>query len=377
MKNILFIMPFGKKQDINFDTLYEDLSNEIKKLNKKVNVYRVDKLGSTNIDAKMFKGIIAADIVVADISTANSNVFYELGVRHSFAEKTTKLIMNKNGKIPFDINHLNVQKYTLNNNNKINEISKICNSILKKENEKDSMIFKTLEDLKRRPINKNYMKVFDEWTSEYNKFNEKIKKYENSEKYEEGLKYLKKLSFKNTFEPYATKLALFTYKKNENDVSSLSKALKIINKLHPSSSSSSEVLGLSASIHNRLFKLSAIEAKKVEKVNKLFYFGKKTVYSYGTYLMSRIYLSSKKYSKKPSTYLSKSEVRKSCERMKNEYPSIENTNERDLKFFEETKLLIDYALGKKIYENKIKNDTSKNSFKEIKEWLDETKKKKI
>ena len=64
------------------------------------------------IDVPMYERILAADLVVADISTGNRNAIYELGVRHALRPHTTIIIgEDSNPKIPFDLNHIVIRKY--------------------------------------------------------------------------------------------------------------------------------------------------------------------------------------------------------------------------------------------------------------------------
>ena len=50
----------------------------------------------------MFQKLLTADLVIADISIHNANVFYELGIRHAFREKSTLLIRSNGDEHPFD-----------------------------------------------------------------------------------------------------------------------------------------------------------------------------------------------------------------------------------------------------------------------------------
>jgi len=63
------------------------------------------------IDVPMYEQLLAADIVVADLSTANKNAFYELGVRHALRPYTTIVIAEDGLKPPFDVNHVVVRHY--------------------------------------------------------------------------------------------------------------------------------------------------------------------------------------------------------------------------------------------------------------------------
>ena len=53
-----------------------------------------------------------AEMVVADLTNINPNVFYELGIRHVFSKAGTVLIMNKGERIPFDNASYRVIQYT-------------------------------------------------------------------------------------------------------------------------------------------------------------------------------------------------------------------------------------------------------------------------
>lgn len=53
-----------------------------------------------------------AEMVVADLTSINPNVFYELGIRHVFSKTGTVLIMNKGESIPFDNASYRVIQYT-------------------------------------------------------------------------------------------------------------------------------------------------------------------------------------------------------------------------------------------------------------------------
>ncbi len=56
-----------------------------------------------NIREDMFRLLVTAEIVVADVSIHNANVFYELGIRHGLRENTTFLLRANVDKYPFDL----------------------------------------------------------------------------------------------------------------------------------------------------------------------------------------------------------------------------------------------------------------------------------
>ena len=47
---------------------------------------------------QLFKSIYSADLVIADVSCQNPNVYYELGVRHSLRPRGTLLIRRSGGE---------------------------------------------------------------------------------------------------------------------------------------------------------------------------------------------------------------------------------------------------------------------------------------
>ena len=63
------------------------------------------------ITDEMFRDILYARIVLADITGLNPNVFYELGVRHSLRPTSTVVIKETHSDIPFDVSNLRVFTY--------------------------------------------------------------------------------------------------------------------------------------------------------------------------------------------------------------------------------------------------------------------------
>ena len=82
------VMPFGVKPDgqggsVDFDAVYEELlAPAIREAG--LEPLRADQeLVGGLIHKPMYERLILADYAVADLTTANANVFYELGVRHA------------------------------------------------------------------------------------------------------------------------------------------------------------------------------------------------------------------------------------------------------------------------------------------------------
>src|ERR1041385_355095 len=56
-----------------------------------------------NITHDIIRDLSEADIVIADLTAANANVFFELGVRHAMRKSGTVHIIDQNHQVPFDI----------------------------------------------------------------------------------------------------------------------------------------------------------------------------------------------------------------------------------------------------------------------------------
>lgn len=115
--NLCFvIMPFGVKKDdegndIDFDLIYDDLYVEPAKA-AGLTIVRCDKIARAgSIHEDMFTHIAMDDVVIVDVTTANPNVFYELGVRHALAPSVTVLTRRRGTKSPFNIQGQRIIEY--------------------------------------------------------------------------------------------------------------------------------------------------------------------------------------------------------------------------------------------------------------------------
>lgn len=120
VKPLCFVlMPFGKKPDaagviVDFDAVYKELiAPAIAEAG--MEPLRADEEMSGGIIHKpMFERLILCEYAVADLTTANANVFYELGVRHAVRQWSTVLIFSKGGsQLPFDVAPLRAMPYQL------------------------------------------------------------------------------------------------------------------------------------------------------------------------------------------------------------------------------------------------------------------------
>ena len=116
-KSCFVVMGFGEKVDfetgrkLNLNASYENLIKPAVEA-AGLECVRADEIAHSGvIDVPMYKQLLLADVVVADVSTANCNAFYELGVRHALRPYTTIIISEDKFKFPFDIGHIVVRTY--------------------------------------------------------------------------------------------------------------------------------------------------------------------------------------------------------------------------------------------------------------------------
>lgn len=66
--------------------------------------------GTGKIMDQVWSGISAAKVLVAEMTTRNPNVFYELGLAHAL-KKPVVLVSSNEGDVPFDLKHIRVIYY--------------------------------------------------------------------------------------------------------------------------------------------------------------------------------------------------------------------------------------------------------------------------
>lgn len=94
------LIPFSKK----FDDIYKMGIKETANL-LDIKAERVDEqIFQEGILEHIYRQIEAADIIIADMSGQNPNVFYEVGFAHA-KEKLCILLTNNSEDIPFDLKH--------------------------------------------------------------------------------------------------------------------------------------------------------------------------------------------------------------------------------------------------------------------------------
>lgn len=151
------VTPFETKNDsegnpIDFDAVRKELIEPA-----------LDRLGVTgrttgeivrsgNIQAYMFQRLLTADLVVAEVSIHNANVYYELGIRHALRRRSTFMLRGKtkSDKYPFDIQGYRYLTYDRENPAaSVDELVEALQETLD-STEQDSPVFRNLPALREQ-----------------------------------------------------------------------------------------------------------------------------------------------------------------------------------------------------------------------------------
>jgi hypothetical protein len=273
-KKICFvIMGFGKKTDpstgktLDLDKTYKNIIQPAVLLSE-FECVRADEIQDSGIiDRSMYALLIQSDLVIADISTFNPNAIYELGIRHAVKPFSTIVIKEREGKVPFDLDHTRTFKYThlgedIGSDEAercVKDLSSLINSITKNQ-QADSPLYEyfntiqppTLPDGEFKSIiteladkEKHIFAIVENAKSlmEENDFSNAYKYWEKASKIIES----------ETF--FVQQKSLCRYKSKEpSEQLALSDALNIIEDLLPSIDP--ETLGIVGAIYKRLYLLN-------------------------------------------------------------------------------------------------------------------------
>jgi len=120
MRPLCFVlMPFGRKPassgtSVDFDAVYGELIAPGIEAAAMEPLRADQELTGGIIHKPMFERLILCEFAVADLTTANANVFYELGLRHAVRPASTLLLFAEGaGQLPFDVALLRALPYRL------------------------------------------------------------------------------------------------------------------------------------------------------------------------------------------------------------------------------------------------------------------------
>lgn len=285
MGSCFVIMGFGEKTDfqsnpqrvLNLNRTYEDIIKPAVEEAGHTCVRADEIIHSTVIDKPMYDNLLSADLVVADLSTANVNAVYELGIRHALRPQRTIVLAENNFSFPFDLNHLSILKYEhLGKEIGFKEVMRVRQELKKKVTtlmdspEPDSPVFLFIPSLQPASLPKasaiaaagppapssepmdREQKSFAELLVSFRAARDEVKAAED---WALPLALLKRLKAMQPGDPYILQqLALATYKFQQPDKkTSLINAKNILSALAPQTSSDAETVGLWGAIHKRLF----------------------------------------------------------------------------------------------------------------------------
>ncbi len=298
-KKCFVVMGFGEKTDLatgrtlDLDKTYRII---IRKAVEEAGLecIRADDIKHSGlIDVPMYELLLTADIVVADISTANPNAIYELGVRHALRPHTTIIMAESQFKFPFDLSHIVIRPYEHLGKGIDAEHAETVRAELKDAIHKllanpdiDSPIYTFLPRLRAwnagvAPVleatavadsGKSFAvaaatpaSVPDDSISELMTMYREAKA---DSEWSSAVRSLRRLVEKRPNDAFfRQQLALATYKSKKPDpVTALLEARKILEELHPRTTTDPETLGLWGAIHKRLFELRGEAADLEESI---------------------------------------------------------------------------------------------------------------
>lgn len=172
MQPLCFVlMPFGRKRDAqgretDFDGVYRKLIAPAI-LAAGLDAMRADQeqLGGT-IHKPMFERLMLCDYAIADITSANPNVYYELGIRHALRPHSTILIFAAGTSLPFDVAPLRGLSYATDASGQVvaasEEVAALAAMLGKAREERsvDSPLFEMFTDLPQHTIDHSKTDTF-------------------------------------------------------------------------------------------------------------------------------------------------------------------------------------------------------------------------
>jgi hypothetical protein len=102
----LVLMPFKKEFEVIYQKVYKPACMKLG-----LECYHVGEISQPgSITRDIVKGILNAECIIADLTGANANVFYELGISHSYGNNSVMTAL-QGEKLPFDIRSYRVIFY--------------------------------------------------------------------------------------------------------------------------------------------------------------------------------------------------------------------------------------------------------------------------
>ncbi len=134
------MMPFGAPLGQYYSAIYEPA---VKKAGLRPVRADDDLFATGKIIDQVWQGISQAKVLIAELTTRNPNVFYELGLAHAL-EKPVVLVSSNTDDVPFDLQHIRVIYYDLHDpfwGDKL--IEKVAENILSALKNPEEAVFKS------------------------------------------------------------------------------------------------------------------------------------------------------------------------------------------------------------------------------------------
>lgn len=115
------LMPYHTKRDdagrlIDFDLLYAELIKPAIEVAELKPIRQDEEIQGGVFHKRIFERLVLCEYAVADLTTANPNVFYELGIRHATRPWSTVLIYREGRPLPLDVALATALPYRLDKN---------------------------------------------------------------------------------------------------------------------------------------------------------------------------------------------------------------------------------------------------------------------
>lgn len=181
-------MPFGKKKDlasateIDFDQIYETAIEPAVHDAGLIAVRGDRERTGGIIHLPMFGRLLLSDVVVADLTLGNPNVFYELGIRHTARPFTTVPIFATIHPLPFDVNLVRAIPYSLDHGNLTPEAAAALRAALRQRLESalreaasaDSPLYQLIPHLTQLPLPHQVTEIFQQEVRHTEQFRERL-----------------------------------------------------------------------------------------------------------------------------------------------------------------------------------------------------------
>lgn len=283
-KRCFVVMGFGIKTDyVNGRKL--DLNKSYRLLikpvveSKGIDCVRADEIThSGSIDVQMYKELLKADLVIADLSTANPNALYELGIRHALRPFSTIVISEDKLIYPFDLNHISISKYQhLGDAIDYEEVErfrdslgKLIDSVIDK-NESDSPVYTYLNALIPPKIQQEIKETIENITAEKPSIQEEkgkalsliiqeaedaieTKDFESARDLFQSAVLLSKINQNQNDTYLIHRLAFCTYKAAKPDlITSLYQALELLKSINLDHTNDPETVSSAGAVEKKLY----------------------------------------------------------------------------------------------------------------------------